>query len=290
MLDLSLKTQAIKLESALYVVATPIGNLNDITLRALQVLTSVDYVICEDTRLSLRLLHAYEIKGKKTLTYNDFSEERMREKISHLLLEGKSLALISDAGTPLISDPGYKLVNFLRARNQKIIPIPGASSLTSALCASGLACDNFLFLGFLPTTKTACEKLLKSLPKNFTFAFFESANRVVETLEIISETLGERRVCAARELTKIHEEIVTKELKSLQEFFNENSGKLRGEFVILVEKAKKDEKNFSEEDLQNEVRASLARGESLKNLSQNLAETYGIHKKEIYQLALKLNK
>ncbi len=290
MLDLSQKTQAIKLESALYIVATPIGNLSDITLRALQVLSSVDCIICEDTRLSMRLLHAYEIKGKKTLTYNDFSEEKMREKISHLLLEGKSLALISDAGTPLISDPGYKLINFLRARNQKIIPIPGPSSLTSALCASGLACDNFLFLGFLPTTKPACKKLLNSLPKNFTFAFFESANRVVETLEIISETLGERRVCAAREITKIHEEIVTKELKNLQEFFSENSGKLRGEFVILVEKAKKDEKNFSEEDLQNEIKAALLRGESLKNLSQNLAEIYGTHKKEIYQLALKLTK
>ncbi len=278
------------LENALYVVATPIGNLQDITLRALETLRNVDFIICEDSRVSLRLLDAYEIKGKKMLTYNDHSDEKIREKILHLLLEKKSLALVSDAGTPLISDPGYKLINFLRKFNQKIIPLPGASSLTSALSASGIACDNFLFLGFLPTTKTAREKLLKSLPTNFTFVFFESANRVLESLESIRETLKERRVCTARELTKLYEEITTDEIESLQNFFEKHPEKLRGEFVIIVEKAKKDDKNFSEDDLQNEVKTALSRGESLKDLSQNLAEIYGIHKKEIYKLALELSK
>lgn len=276
------------IESALYVVATPIGNLQDITLRALEVLRDVDFIVCEDSRISMRLLDAYEIKGKKMITYNDHSEEKTREKILQILLEKKSLALISDAGTPLISDPGYKLINFLRKFNQKIIPLPGASSLTSALCASGIACDNFLFLGFLPTTNSARDKLLKSLPKNFTFVFFESANRVVDSLESISKNLGERRVCAARELTKLYEEITTDEINSLQQFFAKQPEKLRGEFVIIVEKAKKDEKNFAEEDLQNEVKAALLRGESLKDLSQNLAEIYGVHKKEIYKLALEL--
>lgn len=278
------------MENALYVVATPIGNLKDITLRALEVLRDVDFIVCEDSRISLRLLEAYEIKGKKMLVYNDHSAEKIREKILQLLLEKKSLALISDAGTPLISDPGYKLINFLRRFNQKIIPLPGPSSLTCALSASGIACDNFLFLGFLPTTKNAREKLLKSLPKNFTFVFFESANRVLESLEVMSETLGDRRVCAARELTKLYEEIITDEIKSLQNFFEKQQEKLRGEFVIIVEKAKKDEKNFAEEDLQNEVMAALSKGESLKDLSQNLAEIYGIHKKEIYKLALELSK
>lgn len=288
MFDLSQKTQAIKLESALYIVATPIGNLSDITLRALQILRDIDFVICEDTRISLRLLEAHGIKGKKMITYNDHSKKKTREKILHLLIEKKSLALISDAGTPLISDPGHKLITFLRKFNQKIIPIPGPSSITSALCASGLACDNFLFLGFLPTTATAQKKLLKSLPKNFTFVFFESANRVLKTLEAISETLGKRRVCAARELTKIHEEIVTDEIELLHEFFGKRPEKLRGEFVIIVEKTKKDEKEISEKDLQSEIKAALLAGESIKDLSQNLSEIYGIHKKEIYQLALAL--
>jgi 16S rRNA (cytidine1402-2'-O)-methyltransferase len=214
----------------------------------------------------------------------------MRKKILDLLLEGKSMALLSDAGTPLISDPGYKLVSFLRQFNQKIIPLPGASAVTSALCASGLACDNFLFVGFLPSSQNQKEKLLKSLPKNFTFVIFESANRVLESLELIEKTLGNRRVCAARELTKIHEEIVTDEIKNLQQFFEKQPEKLRGEFVIIVEKADKDEKNFTKDELMQEISSAIASGQSLKDLSQNLSEIFGINKKEIYQLALELKK
>lgn len=290
MSDFFPKTQEIKLENALYVIATPIGNLGDITLRALQVLNKVDFIICEDTRVSIRLLQAYEIKEKKLLTYNDHNDEKSRQKIFDLLAKGHSLALISDAGTPLISDPGHKLINFLRARNQKIIPLPGASSLTTALCASGLPCDNFLFLGFLPTSKIQKEKLLKSLPRNFTFAFFEAPNRVIETLNSIKKTLGNRKVCAARELTKIHEEIISDELENVIKFFTDHSGKLRGEFVIIVEKADKNEKDFSEKELIQEISAAISRGHSLKDLSQNLSEVYGINKKEIYKLALDVNK
>ncbi|OFW79761.1 MAG: 16S rRNA (cytidine(1402)-2'-O)-methyltransferase [Alphaproteobacteria bacterium RIFCSPLOWO2_01_FULL_40_26] len=274
-----------KLENALYVVATPIGNLSDITLRALQILNKADFVICEDTRISMRLLKAYEIKDKKLLTYNDHSDEKMRDKIFHFLSQGHSLALITDAGTPLISDPGFKLINFLRARNQKIIPIPGASSLTTALCAAGIACDNFLFLGFLPTSKIQKEKLLKSLPKNFTFVFFESANRVIETLELLEKN---RRVCVARELTKIHEEIISDKIENLLHFFEKQQDKLRGEFVIIVEKVDKNEKDFSDENLKTEIRNAISRGESIKDLSQNLSEIYVVNKKTIYQLALQL--
>lgn len=288
--NLLTKIQEAKLEKALYVVATPIGNLGDITLRALQVLNAVDFVVCEDTRISLRLLEAYKIRNKKLLTYNDHSEEKTREKILHLLQEGNSLALISDAGTPLISDPGYKLINFLRAKNQKIIPLPGASSLVSALSVAGLACDNFLFLGFFPSSKIQKEKLLKSLPKNFTFVFFEAPNRVSESLKLIDENLGDRRICVARELTKIHEEIIFGTAKSSGKFFAERPEKIRGEFVIIVEKAGKDEKSLSKDNLQKDIRAAVLAGESLKDLSQNLAEIYAVNKKEIYQLALLLTK
>lgn len=289
MQDFSLKTQEIKLENALYVVATPIGNLADITLRALQVLDNVDFVICEDTRVSVKLFAAYKLKEAKFLTYNDHCDEKTRKKILDLMLSGKSLALLSDAGTPLISDPGYKLINFLRQFNQKIIPLPGASSVTAALCASGLACDNFLFIGFLPTSKVQKEKLLKSLPRNFTFVFFESANRVKETLDLVFKTLGNRNVCAAREISKMHEEIVTNELENVIKFFDENSGKLRGEFVVVVEKADKNEKIFSEEELKKEISNAIFLGHSLKDLSQNLAEIYSMNKKEIYKLALEVN-
>ncbi len=286
MQDLLSKTQEIKLENALYVVATPIGNLGDITMRALQVLNEVDVVVCEDTRVSAKLFAAYKIKEKKLLTYNDHCDEKTRKKILEFLVSGKSVALLSDAGTPLISDPGYKLINFLREFNQKIIPIPGASSVTAALCASGLACDNFLFIGFLPTSKVQKEKLLKSLPKNFTFVFFESANRVPESLQLVLEILGNRNVCAARELTKLHEEIVSSELVKLIKFFEESPQKLRGEFVIVVEKADKNEKSFSEDELKTEIFKAIEAGQSLKDLSQNLAEVFDLSKKEVYKLAL----
>lgn len=278
------------MENALYVVATPIGNLGDITLRALEVLKAADFIICEDTRVSLKLLNCYEIKDKKMITYNDHSDEKTREKILNLLIQKKTLALISDAGTPLISDPGHKLVNFLRKFNQKIIPIPGASSLTSAISVSGIACDNFLFLGFLPTTKIARDNLIKSLPKNFSFVFFESANRVEESLDSISRNLGQRRVCAAREITKLYEEIITDEVGQIQKHFEKQTDKLRGEFVIIVEKAKKDDQSLNKDDLQKEVLAALSRGESVKDLSQNLSEVFGIHKKEIYKIAIELAK
>lgn len=287
MQDLSLKTQEIKLENALYVVATPIGNLGDITLRALEVLRKVDIILCEDIRVSLKLLSTYEISGKKLLTYNDHSDDKLRKKVLEFLVNQKSVALISDAGTPLISDPGYKLINFLQQFNQKIIPLPGASSLTSALCASGLACDNFLFVGFLPSTEIQKQNLLKSLPKNFTLVFFESANRVVETLENLQKVFGNRNVCAARELTKFYEEIVTKKLEDLQEFFFKNPEKLRGEFVIILEKADKSEKSISEEELILEISEAIKNGQSLKDISSSLSEIHKINKKEIYQLALR---
>jgi 16S rRNA (cytidine1402-2'-O)-methyltransferase len=284
-----LKTQEIKPENALYVVATPIGNLGDITLRALQVLENVDVVVCEDTRVSAKLFAAYQLAQKKLLTYNDHADDKTRKKILELLVSGKSVALLSDAGTPLISDPGYKLINFLRQFNQKIIPLPGASSVIAALCVSGLACDNFLFLGFLPSSQIQKEKLLKSLPKKFTLVFFESANRVAESLAVILKTLGNRKVCAAREITKMHEEIVLDELENLIKFFSENSQKLRGEFVIVVEKADKSEKSFSQEELNQAILLAISKGDSLKDLSQNLSEIYGVNKKEIYKVALEIN-
>jgi len=288
MQDFSLKTQAIKLENALYVVATPIGNLGDITLRALQALKSADVILCEDTRVSLKLLAAYEISDKKLLTYNDHSDDKLRQKVLEFLVNGNSVVLISDAGTPLISDPGYKLVNFLRRFNQKIIPLPGASAVTSALCASGLACDNFLFIGFLPNSKIQRTNLLKDLPKSYSLVFFESANRVAEVLEDMEEILGNRNCCAARELSKMHEEIVTDSIENMRNFFLQNPQKLRGEFVLIIEKANKSDKMVSEEELISQIAKLIKSGKSLKDLSAELAEVYGMNKKEIYKIALSI--
>ena len=290
MQDFFAQNKEIKAEAALYVIATPIGNLLDITLRALQILAAADFIICEDSRMTSKLLANYKITDKKLIVYNDHSDEKIREKILNFLIQGKIMALVSDAGTPLISDPGYKLIKYLRENNQKIIPLPGASAVTTAICASGLAVDNFLFLGFLPTSEIQKEKLLNSLPRNFTFVFFESANRVLESLESIGKIFKKRRVCAARELTKIYEEIISDEVESVIDFFVRQESKLRGEFVIIVEKADKNEENFQQSDLLADINEAIGLGYSIKDLSQNLSEVYGINKKEIYKLAIALPK
>ena len=284
MQDFTLKKN--ELENALYIVATPIGNLGDITLRALDVLRDVDVIVCEDGRVTASLLKRYNIEGKQTFSYNDHSGEKVRKKILEFLMLKKSVALVSDAGTPLISDPGYKLINFLRKFNQKVIPLPGASALTTAICASGLASDSFLFVGFLPNTKVQKENFLTGLPRNFTFVFFESSNRMSVTLETLHKVVGNRNVCVARELTKLHEEIISDELEVVIKHFTDNASNLRGEFVVVVEKAQKGDHAFTQEDIKQEIANSIKMGHSLKDLSKNLSEIYDMNKRDIYQLAL----
>jgi 16S rRNA (cytidine1402-2'-O)-methyltransferase len=279
-----------KVENALYVVATPIGNLGDITIRALQTLELVDFIICEDTRTSSILLSKFEIIKKKLLIYNDFSDSLCRNKILEKLKNGNSLALISDAGTPLISDPGYKLINFLRQENQKIICIPGASSLTASISISGIPCDNFLFLGFLASSKIQKQQTIKTLPSNYSFVFFEVANRLHETLEIIKNNLENRNISIARELTKMHEEVIFGNVNEIYEFFEKNPQKLRGEFVVIVEKASKNQSFFSNEEIIFEIENSLKKGKSVKDISLELSQIFDLNKKEIYKIALDLSK
>ena len=279
-----------KIENALYVVATPIGNLNDITIRALQTLESVDFIICEDTRTSSILLSKFEIIKKKLLVYNDFSDSLCRNKVLNILNGGQSLALISDAGTPLISDPGYKLINFLRQEKQKIICVPGASSLTASISISGIPCDNFLFLGFLASNKTQKQQVIQTLPLNYSFVFFEVANRMQETLEIIKNTLENRNISIARELTKIHEEVIYGNVNEVFEFFQNNPQKLRGEFVVIVEKTAKNQKFFSNEEIIFEIKESLKKGKSIKDISIELSQIFDLNKKEVYKIALDLSK
>ena len=284
----NLKVQ--KVENALYVVATPIGNLGDITIRALQTLESVDFIICEDTRTSSILLSKFEIIKKKLLIYNDFSDSLCRNKILEKLKNGNSLALISDAGTPLISDPGYKLINFLRQEQQKIICIPGASSLTASISISGIPCDNFLFLGFLASSKIQKQQIITTLPLNYSFVFFEVANRLHETLEIIKNTLENRNISVARELTKLHEEVIYGKVEEVFEFFEKNPQKLRGEFVVIVEKTSKNQSFFSNEEIIAEIENSLKKGKSVKDISIELSQIFDLNKKEIYKIALDIAK
>ncbi|HEC30420.1 MAG TPA: 16S rRNA (cytidine(1402)-2'-O)-methyltransferase [Candidatus Yonathbacteria bacterium] len=230
--------------SKLYIVATPIGNLEDVTLRAIRVLKEVDLILCEDTRVTKKLLNKYDI-DTPTMSYHAHSKITKAEKIIGLLSEGKNLALVSDAGTPAISDPGVLLVKQVRDELKdevQVLPIPGPSAVISALSASGLPSSEFVFLGFLPHKKGR-ETLFKEIANSKrTVAFYESPHRILKALHSLTEHLGvrppsERQVVVARELTKIHEEIISGSPKEVEDFFQNNPEKVRGEFVVLVSPA-----------------------------------------------------
>ncbi|MCG2694960.1 16S rRNA (cytidine(1402)-2'-O)-methyltransferase, partial [Candidatus Parcubacteria bacterium] len=224
------------------IIATPIGNLEDITFRAVRILGEVDLILCEDTRVTKKLLQKYEIKTP-TMSYHQHSKISKMDKIFELIREGKDIALVSDAGTPSISDPGSFLVSKIReefGNEIKIIPIPGASALISALSASGLTADQFLFLGFLPHKKGR-ETLFKEIAETKrTVAFYESPHRIIKTLNSLKEhleaQLPNRKIVVARELTKIFEEIVSGSASEILEFFEKNPDKIRGEFVVMVDR------------------------------------------------------
>lgn len=219
-----------------YVVATPIGNLEDITFRAISVLKSVDFILCEDTRVTKKLLDKYEIHTK-TMSYHAQSKLSKVDKIFELLEEGKNLALVSDAGTPTISDPGSLLISQIRERfnDVEIIPIPGASALITALSATGIHNHEFIFLGFLPHKKGR-ETIFKEISaSDRTFVFYESPHRIIKTLESLNTFCADKKVTIARELTKIYEQFLKGNSKELLEYFENNPDKIRGEFVVIVE-------------------------------------------------------
>ena len=219
--------------SNLYIIATPIGNLEDITLRALRVIKEVDLILCEDTRHTKRLLDKYEI-NTPTMSYHQHSKLNKINKIVNLLECGKNLALVSDAGTPGISDPGNKLIEYLVENNidVKIIPIPGPSAVISALCISGFPTDNFIFLGFVPHKKgrqTFFENLAK---EKRTAAFYESPHRIMKTLESLKKYIPEKEIAVCRELTKIYETIYRGKPDEVAKKIA--SDEIKGEFVVVV--------------------------------------------------------
>jgi 16S rRNA (cytidine1402-2'-O)-methyltransferase len=217
----------------LYIVATPIGNLGDITLRALEILKQSDIILCEDTRKTGILLDHYEVK-RPLISYHQHSKVNKVDYIVELLKEGKKLALVSDAGTPSISDPGGKLVEEVgKIKETKIIPIPGPSAITCALSASGLISDKFIFLGFLPTKKGR-ETVFKEIKEEKkTIVFYESVYRIIKTLKSLD--IDNRKVVVCRELTKKFEEIVRGNSKEVLNYFENNKDKVKGEFVVIIE-------------------------------------------------------
>ncbi|MCD6245442.1 16S rRNA (cytidine(1402)-2'-O)-methyltransferase [candidate division WOR-3 bacterium] len=222
-------------KGTLYVISTPIGNRDDITMRALHILAKCDIIASEDTRHSGMLLSHYGIKGHY-LSYNDKNKNRRIPLIVNMLNEGKSIGLISDAGTPLISDPGYGLINAAIDANIDVVPVPGASSVLTALVGSGLPTDSFIFFGFLPKKGKKKALILQSIAHAWqTSILFESPFRIQKTLQLILEHCGNRKVVIARELTKIHEEFIRGYVEEMIIRIKEGNVKLKGEFVILIE-------------------------------------------------------
>ena len=219
----------------LFIVSTPIGNLEDITYRAVETLKNVDLILAEDTRHSAKLISHFQI-SKKLIAFHDHNEKSQYMKIIEKLKDGLNIALISDAGTPLINDPGFNLVRSAKQENINVVPIPGPSSPIAALSASGLPADSFTFLGFVPTKDSERIKFLEKLKySSGTSIFFESPSRILKTTTLIKEIFGSKRnVCLAKEISKIHETIITGDIDEIIHYLEESSDHQKGEFVVLV--------------------------------------------------------
>jgi len=280
----SVKPHSSQILPGLHIVATPIGNLGDITLRALEVLKQADLIACEDTRVSGKLLSHFGI-SKPTLSYNDHNADGRRPQLMQALEAGKTVALVSDAGTPLISDPGYKLVRDCVAAGIAVTTLPGPSSVMAALTLSGLPTDRFFFAGFLPAKEEACRKEIQALATiPATLVLFESARRLVDTLELMQKLMGSRQAAVVREITKLYEETRRGSLQELQEFYKKN-GEPKGEVVMVI--APPEEKEASTGDVEEKL-ALLLKTMSVKEASSIVAEETGRPRKEVYTLALKL--
>jgi len=219
----------------LFIVSTPIGNLEDITYRAVDTLRNVDLILAEDTRHSAKLISHFQI-SKKLIAFHDHNEKSQYMKIIGKLKEGSNVALISDAGTPLINDPGFNLVRSAKQENINVVPIPGASSPIAALSASGLPADSFTFLGFVPTKDSDKINFLEKLKySSGTSIFFESPSRILKTAKLIKEIYGSKRnVCIAKEISKIHETIITGDIDEIIHYLEESPDHQKGEFVVLI--------------------------------------------------------
>lgn len=274
------------MKNGLYVIATPIGNLGDISGRALETLEKADIIACEDTRITKKLFNLLNINTKKTfITLHDHNEEEQAQKLSDLILrERKSVAQVSDAGSPLISDPGYKLIKHCRKEGVYITVIPGCCALICALQLSGLPTNRFLFAGFIPNKDKARKDNFEDL-KNIkaTLVFYETANRIIKTLEAAKDIFESREMAVAREITKMYEECVNGTAEELIRHFEAKEPK--GEMVLMIAPA--EEKHFCEADISEVLRRKLAE-KPLKTAVKEVVEEYKLSKNDVYEQALRI--
>ncbi|ABQ99446.1 TPA: 16S rRNA (cytidine(1402)-2'-O)-methyltransferase [Haemophilus influenzae] len=275
------------LTGILYIVATPIGNLQDITQRALETFAQVDLIAAEDTRHSGLLLSHYGIK-KPFFALHDHNEQEKAHILVEKLKQGSNIALISDAGTPLISDPGFHLVRQCREAGIRVVPLPGACAAITALCASGIASDRFCFEGFLPAkSKARKDKLENIAEEDRTLIFYESTHRILDTLEDMQAVLGEGRyIVLAREMTKTWETITGNTIKNLREWLLEDPNRTKGEMVLIVEGKPKSDNNDEISPQAVKALELIAEELPLKKAAAIVAELYGYKKNALYQFGL----
>jgi 16S rRNA (cytidine1402-2'-O)-methyltransferase len=270
--------------STLYLVSTPIGNLDDISARALHTLSAVRLIAAEDTRHTAKLLQHYGIRTP-CLSYHEHNKLVRLDAVLSVLDEG-DVALVSDAGTPALNDPGYELVQAVIASGHNVSPIPGPCAPIAALVASGLPTDSFLYLGYLPRKRGECQRLLErisGLP--YTLIFLEAPHRLLSALEYLEASLGDRQVAVGRELTKLHEEIFRGQLSEALEHFRHNPP--RGEFTLVLEGGKIRAARWAIERLDVELNIHLSNGEPAPQIAAQLAEPSGWSRREIYRRVLK---
>lgn len=265
----------------LYLVATPIGNLNELSPRAIAILNNSDLIACEDTRNTIKLLSHFDIHTKM-VAYHNFNEKEETNKLIKELKEGKNISLVSDAGYPLVSDPGYILVNEVIKEGINIVTISGPSAGINALVASGLETNHYMFYGFLNSKKTQAKKELESLKTfPYTLIFYEAPHRINNTINLIYEVFGNRKACIARELTKIHEEYIRDELKNLLDV------ELKGEIVVLVEGYKEEQIEVKEDVLFNKISKLIKSGIKTKEAVKTVSNKYNVSKNDLYNSYIK---
>ncbi len=266
----------------LYIVSTPIGNLDDITLRAINVIKNSDLILCEDTRRSIKLLNHLNIK-KKLISFHKFNERKKISSIIEYIKQGKILSLISDAGTPLISDPGRSLINECIKEKIEVTPIPGASSVISAISVSGFS-DQFIFYGFLPKKNNELEKTLKSLSKiNYSQVFFAPSNKLNFYIQNFKKYYSDRKLLIAKEITKLHEAFFRDNVNNFKLF----KTPLKGELTIVISEKNNKDKIFNEKEIMRKAKNYL-KNLSVKDTVEIIFKREKINKKKIYELCLKI--
>ena len=273
----------------IYLVATPIGNLSDISMRAIETLKNVDIIACEDTRNTIRLLNHFEIKGHLT-SYHEYNKIDKAYELCEKVKEGNNIAFVSDAGMPAISDPGYELVDIAYKEGVEVTVVPGASAVVSALAISGISSRRFAFEGFLPADKNEKKEILTELSQESrTLILYEAPHRLLKTLKELFEYMGDRNIAIVREITKLHEEVLRGKLADIIADYESEKIAIRGEYVLviegksLLEKKEERQKSFEEISIREHYEKYIAEGMDKKEAMKAVAKDRGIQKREVYK-------